>query len=135
MLADPMTLKDSSGTDVTFNLVSNITDPKTGGVTTRRTDAARSATEPRDIVIKTTVTGSGTNRVRRVTIQLADLQLSVAGVPSTMTYQGSWVFPLNGEFATGDLDNAICIVSDLLLTTASLAVDATKRSALLQGQA
>lgn len=135
MLSDSLTLKDSANTDVVFNLVSSITDPKSGQVTTRRTDASRSPTEPRDLTIKTAITGSGPNRVRRTSWQVSDTQLSTAGVPSTMIYQGSYVYPLNGEFATVDLDNSICIGSDLVLSTASLAVDATKRAALLQGQA
>lgn len=135
MLSDPLTLKDAAAVDVIFNMVSNVTDPKTGAVTTRRTDASRGPTEPRELIIKTSITGSGASRVRRVAVQVADTQLSTTGVPSTMTYQGSWVYPLNGEFATGDLDNAICIGSDLMLTTASLAVDTAKRAALLQGQA
>lgn len=135
MLADPLTLKDSAGTDITFDLVSSVTDPKTGQVTTKRTDASRSESEPRILSIKTSVTGSGQNRVRRLSVQVSDTHLSDVGVPYTMTYQGSWVYPLNGEFASSDLDSAICIASDLFLSTASLAVDATKRSALLQGQA
>jgi hypothetical protein len=135
MLSDPLTLKDSTGTDVSFSLVSNVTDPKTGAVTTKRTDASRDPNSPRVLTIKQSITGQGANRVRRTTVQVADTQLSVAGVPYTMTYQGSWVYPLNGEFGTTDLDNAVCIGSDLFLSTASLAVDATKRSALLQGQA
>jgi hypothetical protein len=135
MLSDPLTIKDSAGTDVVFNLTSSVTDPKTGAVVTKRADASRGPTEPRELIIKTSITGSGQSRVRRVAVQCADTQLSATGIPYTMTYQGSWVYPLNGEFATGDLDNAICITCDLFLTTASLAVDTAKRAALLQGQA
>jgi len=135
MLPDPLTLKDSAGTDVVFNLTSSVTDPKTGAVTTKRADASRGPTEPREVIIKTSITGSGQSRVRRTAVQVADTQLSATGIPYTMTYQGSWVYPLNGEFAPGDLDNAICMCGDLFLTTASLAVDTAKRASLLQGQA
>lgn len=135
MLADPLVLKDTSATDLNFDLVSTVVDQKTGLLTTTRTDRSRSETEPRKVVIKSNITGSGPNRVRRVTILGSDTQLNAAGVPSTATFQGSWVFPLNGEFASTDLDNLIVIVSDLYLSTAALAVDATKRAALQQGQA
>lgn len=135
MLSDPLVLKDSAAVDVTLDLSSNVTDPKTGQITTTRTDASRSATEPRVLIIKTNITGSGANRVRRTEATVADTQLSASGVPYTMTYKLSWVFPLNGEFSNTDLDDAICIASDLILSTGSLAVDATKRSALLRGLA
>jgi hypothetical protein len=135
MLSDPIVLKDSAAADVTFSLLTNVTDQKSGQTTTVRTDISRGPTEPRTLTIKTNVTGSGANRVRRTSWLLSDTQLSVAGIPSTMTYQGSWVYPLNGEFATSNLDDSICLGSDLVLTTASLAVDTTKRAALLQGQA
>jgi hypothetical protein len=134
MLSDPLVLKDSAAADVTFNVSSSLTDPKTNQVTTRRIDASRDPNEPRELVIKTTVTGSGANRVRRISIQGSDTQLSVAGVPSTMTYNVSLVFPLNGLFAQTDLDSLACIVSDVVLSTSGLAVDTTKRAQLLSGQ-
>lgn len=137
MLADPLTLKDSAGVDVVFNLVSNVTDPKTGKLTTTRTDASRITTpgEPRLLIVEQTQTGSGLNRVRRTTVTVLDTHLSAAGVPYTTSYKAGWVFVLNGEFTTTDLDDSICIVDDLYLSTTSLAVDTTKRGALLQGQA
>lgn len=135
MLADPTILKDSAAVDVTFNRVTSITDAKSGQTVTTYSDASRTdPSEPRSLVIKTNITGVGANRVRRTSWLVSDTQLSAAGVPSTMTYQGSWVFPLNGLFATTDLDHAICIGSDLVLSTASLAVDSTKRTSLIQGQ-
>lgn len=135
MLADPLVLKDSAGTDLNFDLLSTVVDPKTGQLVTTRSDRGRSDTEPRKVVIKNNITGSGANRVRRVTVLVSDTKLNDQGVPFTSTYQGSWVYSLNGLFATADLDNLICIGSDVFLSTASLAVDTTKRAALNQGQA
>jgi hypothetical protein len=135
MLADPLVLKDSAGSDVTFKLQSTITDPKTLKTTTKRTDASRSAAEPRVLEIIQSVTGTGINRVRRTNVKLYDTQLSTAGVPSTLTFVGAWVFPLNGEHSTTDLDDSITVVADLFLSTASLAVDSSKRSDLLLGLA
>jgi len=138
MLADPLVLKDSAAADTSLALVSNVTDPKTGKVTSTRTNTTspHSESEPLKLTINQSVTGSGAARVRRTQVLITDTHVnSTTGVPSTASYQGSWVFPLNGEFSTTDLDDLICLACDLFLSTGSLAVDATKRTALLQGQA
>jgi len=134
-LSDPLVLKDSTGTDVSFAVQSiisskGIADPS-GSI---RVDSGSTASEPRRLVIKQQETGKGATRARRTLIQVTDDRVSATGVSSQLVFNGSWVFPLNGEFAAVDLYNALAIWCDAVLTTGSLTVDTTKVTALLQGQ-
>lgn len=133
-LPDPLVLKDSTLTDVTFSIQTILPtkDANSGG--SIRVDTASGATTPRNFVIKQSITGKGTSRVRRTLVQVTQVKLDSAGNSSQLTHNLSWVYPLNGIFSATDLYNAICIAADAVLSTASLAVDTTKVSALLQGQ-
>lgn len=133
-LGDPAVLKDSAAADHNFDVVSS-TILKDGTVQTTRVDRASSATEPVNLVVKQGVTGKGAARVRRTLIQITNVQVSSAtGLPSQLTLNLSWVFPLNGEISNTNLYDALCYVADLVLSTGSLAVDTTKVGSLLQGQ-
>jgi len=131
-LGDPLVLKDSTGTDVNFDIERTFTN-KDGSNGTDRVDRASSAIEPRKLKISQIVSGKGATRVRRTLIQYTKTVL-VAGVPSQLTANLTLVFPLNGAISTTDVSNAICCLADAVLTTGSLAVDTTKTNALLQGQ-
>lgn len=135
-LSDPLVLKDSTGTDVSFGVQSTFSGKTPADPSgSNRVDAASSASEPRTLVIKQQVTGKGTSRVRRTLVQTQSTDIDSNGVLSQLTLNLSWVFPLNGSFSATDLSNAICLIADAVLTTGSLAVDTTKVNALLRGEA
>jgi hypothetical protein len=134
-LADPLVVKDASGTDVSFAVQSVIAatapDSSSG---TYRVDTGSTASEPRRLVVKQVVTGKGANRSRRTLVQLTKDKVSDAGVTSQLLFNGSWTFPLNGLFAASDLYDILALWCDVALTTGSLAVDTTKVGALLRGE-
>lgn len=133
MLSDPLTLKDNAGTDVSYVVTSTI--PATSqGTGTIRVDSASSASEPRTLTIKQSITGKGKSRVRRTLLQIQQTKLDTAGNPVLQTNNLSWTFQLDGTYVAADLYHNLCQLADLVLTTGSLAVDATKGAALLQGQ-
>lgn len=131
-LGDPLVLKDSSGTDHNFDLVSQTT-LKDGTVQSTRVDRASTPTEPVTLVIKQSITGKGLSRVRRTLVQLTTVKVSATtGLPSQHTQNFSWVFPLNGEVSNTEVYNSIAWLGDLLGGTVT--VDTTKVGYLLQGQ-
>jgi hypothetical protein len=133
-LGDPLVLKDSAAADHNFDIQSS-TILKDGTVMTTRVDRASSPVEPLNLIVKQNITGKGTARVRRTLVQITNVQISATtGLPSQLTTNLSWVYPLNGELTTTDVYNALCFIADLVLSTGSLAVDTTKVGYLLQGQ-
>jgi hypothetical protein len=133
-LGDPLVLKDAAAADHNFDVIQTTT-LKDGSVQTTRVDRASTASEPINIVVKQSVTGKGATRVRRFLCQFTKVVISATtGLPSQLTVNLSVIFPLNGEIVAADLYDGLIHLSDLCLSTGSLAVDTTKVGYLLQGQ-
>lgn len=133
-LSDSLTLKDHAAADVVFNTTTVTTDPKTGQTTKVREAVGFDPSAPLVLTIKTQKTGKGAGLTRRVNVNASRTKLDTALNPSVAQFYGQIVMPLNGQFSDNDIDDLICYVADLILSTASLAVDSTKRAALLRGE-
>lgn len=131
-LGDPIVLKDSAGTDHNFDLVGRAT-LKDGSTQSSYVDRASTPTEPVSLVIKQAITGKGSSRVRRTLVQFTIVAISATtGLVSQWTQNYSFVFPLNGEISSTDVNDSIAWLGDLLGGTVT--VDTTKVGYLLQGQ-
>lgn len=133
MLGDPIVLKDNAAADVTFNIISQ-GNLKDGTFEVIRNDATSSPSAPRLMTVRQRITGRGDARVRRTLVSFTkDIINATTGRSSRVTYNASWVFPLNGDAANTDLYHLLTMSADLLLSTGALAVDTTRATLLLQG--
>ena len=131
-LGDPIVLKDAAGTDHNFDLQSTI-QLKDGTIQSTRVDRASTPQEPLSLVIKQSVTGKGSSRVRRTLVQFTNVKVNSTSVLTAVYTQNfSFVYPLNGDYTTTDVNNGIAFLGDLLGGTVT--VDTTKVGYLLQGQ-
>lgn len=131
-LGDPLVLKDNSAADHNFDLQSNI-QLKDGTIQSTRVDRASSASEPVNLVIKQSITGKGSARVRRTLLQFTALKINATtGLSSVYTQNFSFVYPLNGDVTLATVYDAIAWLGDLL--GGAVTVDTTKVGYLIQGQ-
>lgn len=131
-LGDPIVLKDSSAVDHNFDLQGQV-QLKDGTIQSTRVDRASTPTEPVSLIIKQSVTGKGTARVRRVLIQFTVVKKSATtGLLSQYTQNLSFVYPLNGDIAVDTVYDSLAWLGDLVGGTVT--VDTTKVGYLLQGQ-
>jgi hypothetical protein len=138
MLSDPLVLKDNAAADVTYDLLpAGRTSNDPNSAETNRVDRASSASEPRKLTIKQSITGKGKARVRRTLLQIQETKLDALGTPVLQTNNLSWTFQLDGTYSSADLYDNLCQLVDMVanVSAGALVVDSTKLGPLLQGQA
>jgi len=133
-LGDPLVLVDAAAVSHNFDVTSQAVKPD-GTIESIRVDRASAAATPTNLRISQKITGKGNARVRRTLVGFTQVKINATtGVTSQMVSNLTWVFPLNSDFSQSDLNNALMILADVILSAGTASVDTTKVGYLLQGQ-
>nr|QDH88738.1 MAG: hypothetical protein H2Bulk35506_000002 [Leviviridae sp.] len=131
MLSTNLTLDDSSGDELTWNLQAYLPDGA------RRIDSASTLTEPRFLEIKHSNSGKGAGIVDRHLVSASKQKLDGAGVPYKAIANFTMAVPRNTVFSTADVLDLAAAIIDLITDggfSGSGFAGTTNASAILRGE-
>jgi hypothetical protein len=131
MALDPnLTLKDNSGDDVVFSKVDNL--PSRPG--TLRSNNSVALPDKETLYIRSQDIGKGATSARQHTLTNQHTLVDSNGLKQVGSASLSIIFPDSPEFATAVMEDMVHLLLDLIISTATFAVDSTALAQILRGE-
>lgn len=120
------TLDARDGTDQTFALVGSDSSSST------RIDTASTLSEPKKLIVKHSVSGSGANAVDRHLIQASQRKLDTGGLPRDAVVNMTIAVPRNTVITTAMVDDLVSNIISLLANHAFSATTGLTNDTVIQ---